>query len=728
MTDIFETLNSLIDDVVVRAVSYKTDYQEAFFDIMNEALASNGDVKQLDYVAYLGYSFDRKPMRIDGYSYETDDGPDASDLHEITLVNMDFVYEGSSEPISKHQTLNTGDLEKKFLEMKLFVNACGNTDLATMIEGSSDYEGLTQTLHQNYKKLSKINLLYVTAANFTGRITEFQAEHMDGIKVNKQLYDIRRHHSVMTAKGGAEPTEIVFNDYGHPALPALKTSDGGNTKSLLLAMPGELLYEIYEEHGARLLEQNVRTYLQARGNVNKGMIATLRENPERFFAYNNGLTATASSYESSEETDKTISITGLKNLQIVNGGQTTASIHYSKFKSDADLSRVFVQIKLSIIEPDLLGDIVPKIAQYANTQNKVNAADFFANHPFHRQFEVLSKSIATPRQDNTLSNHGSKWYYERARGAYDNETYKLQAERDKKAFRVQHPKQQLIKKEDLAKALMSFDGHPDIVSKGGQAAFVKHASVVGLPESFEKISKSINEIFFKDAIAQVIIFRELEKLIPKAEWYEGGGTRACTITYSIAWLSLQIKAKKDTFLDLNQVWNMQSLTPDLKKIFISLTPEVYKFLRDSTPPTLTAVPQWAKRKGCWDKMKSEFDYKIDDELLSSATISKELKNEGKTGARRAQRQLNLDMCEVAMSKIKPNGWKAIKQFTEKHGIYKELNQLQQRDLDKLATASEIKIFELIKPKLVKNLLPIFEQLRSLDFDFYAYNIEACLYE
>ena len=128
------------------------------------------------------------------------------------------------------------------------------------------------------------------------------------------------------------------------------------------------------------------------------MISTLREKPEMFFSYNNGLTATASEITVERESATTVSITGIKNLQIVNGGQTTASIHFAKFKNKTDLSRVFVQMKLSVVEPDLLDSIVPKIAEYANTQNKVNAADFFANHPFHRQFEQLSRTCATPRR------------------------------------------------------------------------------------------------------------------------------------------------------------------------------------------------------------------------------------------------------------------------------------------------------------------------------------------
>ena len=229
------------------------------------------------------------------------------------------------------------------------------------IEESSKFSGLVRSLTNNFGSLEKITLLYITTSKFTGRIKDFEPEEIRGIRINKRLYDIQRHHAIVTSKDGSEPTKISFDEFGYPALTALKTSDGANTQSMLLAVPGELLYRIYEEHGARLLEQNVRTYLQARGNVNKGMIATLREKPEMFFSYNNGLTATASEITAEHESATTVSITGIKNLQIVNGGQTTAYIHFAKFKNKTDLSRVFVQMKLSVVEPDLLDSIVLRL-------------------------------------------------------------------------------------------------------------------------------------------------------------------------------------------------------------------------------------------------------------------------------------------------------------------------------------------------------------------------------
>ena len=65
-----------------------------------------------------------------------------------------------------------------------------------------------------------------------------------------------------------------------------------------------------------------------------------------FLAYNNGIAATADHIE----LDRTGHyIKSISNLQIVNGGQTTASIYYTAKKDKADISGIFVQAKVSVI-------------------------------------------------------------------------------------------------------------------------------------------------------------------------------------------------------------------------------------------------------------------------------------------------------------------------------------------------------------------------------------------
>src|SRR5690606_7208558 len=135
----------------------------------------------------------------------------------------------------------------------------------------------------------------------------------------------------------------------------------------------------------------------------------------RFFAYNNGITATAD-YIDFEEAPDGLKIRKVRNLQIVNGGQTTASLFHTAKKDKADLSGIFVQAKLSVIPEEHVDEIVPLISRFANSQNKVSDADFFANDPFHIEIEELSRSVWTPAIGGT--SHATHWFYERARGQY----------------------------------------------------------------------------------------------------------------------------------------------------------------------------------------------------------------------------------------------------------------------------------------------------------------------
>ena len=61
-------------------------------------------------------------------------------------------------------------------------------------------------------------------------------------------------------------------------------------------------------------------------------------------------------------------------------------------------------MKLSMVKPDRAEEVVPRISEYANSQNKVNAADFFANHPFHLEMEKMSRRVPAPSPGGVLRN------------------------------------------------------------------------------------------------------------------------------------------------------------------------------------------------------------------------------------------------------------------------------------------------------------------------------------
>jgi hypothetical protein len=264
----------------------------------------------------------------------------------------------------------------------------------------------------------------------------------------------------------------------------------------LFAIPGTVLADIFAAYGNRLLEQNVRTYLQAKTSVNRGILKTISEEPSMFFAYNNGLTATASLVRTASKHDGSLAITYIKDFQIVNGGQTTASILYARDGLKYDLSSVFAQVKLSVVEETKLEEIVPKISEYANTQNKVSLADLASNSPAQIRIERLSKEVVVPQKAGAL--HASKWFYERARGQYKSLfSYKTQPQRKK--LETEYPKSQLIEKTDLAKFELAFDGRPHHVSEGAQKCF--HRYITTALQAYSE-SAELNDVWFKCAVAK----------------------------------------------------------------------------------------------------------------------------------------------------------------------------------------------------------------------------------
>ena len=236
-----------------------------------------------------------------------------------------------------------------------------------------------------------------------------------------------------------------------------------------------MLANIYLAHGTQVLEGNVRAFLSVRGKVNRGIRKTILSEPEKFFLLNNGITVTSSGIETEIRAEGLL-IKEINDLQIVNGGQTTASLANAIVKDKVDLSNVQVMMKLSVLSShEVAVKLVPEISRASNSQNKVDEADFFSNHPFHIKIEELSKKILAPAVDG--NQYQTAWFYERARGQYTVAQMKLTVGQAK-SFQLKNPKQQVINKTDLAKYMMTYDGYPHESSKGAQSVMRKFSSIV----------------------------------------------------------------------------------------------------------------------------------------------------------------------------------------------------------------------------------------------------------
>lgn len=589
--------------------------EDAFFELFCEYLADAGEFDTADRAPYCPPT---GGIRVDGYA-----GDPQQSGGVLSLVIMDF---SQSQDIAG---LNQTDMNAIFKRLENFLNKSLDARFRNSLEETSAAFGLADLIAVRWALIAKIRLFLVSNRKLSARVDGREAGEIEGRHLSYSVWDIERLHRFAAAGFGREEIAIdLENDYGGP-IPLLPAHMGdADYKAYLAVVPGTQLASIYDRWGSRLLEQNVRVFLQARGGVNKGIRNTIDNDPDMFFAYNNGITATAEDITTRESGDGLL-LTGLRNLQIVNGGQTTASIHAAK-RRNADLSKVFVQMKLSIVPPDKTIDIVPRISEYANSQNRVNAADFFANHPFHVRLEEFSRRMFAPSPDGTFRE--SKWYYERARGQYQ-DARGLLTPAQRKKFDLEYPKSQLISKTDLAKYLNVWRGHPDVVSKGAQKNFAHFAGSIGI--EWKKQPDAFNEDFYRHAVAKALIFRATEEIVTEQSWYQGG-YRANVVAYAIAKLGHDCEQREE-FMDFDAIWRAQDISESTGAA-LALVAEAVHDVLVSPPAGISNVTEWAKQQACWARVKAlEIDW---PESWLNELIGKDRIKEGKRAGLKDQKLLN----------------------------------------------------------------------------------------
>ncbi|WP_192021947.1 AIPR family protein [Shewanella sp. WPAGA9] len=524
------------------------------------------------------YKKDSLGLKLDAWNQNVESGI-------LTLIVSH--YKDRLETLTTSLCSQLAKRAQRFFEKSLdsnFYKSMEETDLAYP---------LVRDICLKSANISDVKVIIITNGEISKSIKAFGSNTIQGYPFSFDIWDIERIHRIDSSTTGKETIEIDFESEFGEKLPCLKAfSESDKYRSYLLVLPGSLLSQLYDKYTERLLEQNVRTFLQFKGKVNKGMRNTIVSEPNMFFAFNNGLTATAEEITTDEKHGSTF-ISKLKNLQIVNGGQTTASIYNTLKKEKADLSQVFIQVKLTIVPPEFVENIVPKISEFANTQNKVNAADFFSNRPFHWRFEELSRRIWAPSSEGSLQE--THWFYERARGQYMTAKTKL-TKAGQDSFEKLNPKKQMITKTDLAKFHNSWEKMPHIVSLGAQKNFGRFADLI--IEQWNKDENQFNELFFKESIAKAILFKKLDKQIMKQVWY--GGYKANIVTYTIAKFRRVLDEKRKC-LDLQTIWKSQVLHDDLLINLLNIAEKVNEVIK-TTPSHVTNISEWCKKGECWDNV------------------------------------------------------------------------------------------------------------------------------
>ncbi|WP_205514356.1 AIPR family protein [Longitalea arenae] len=548
---------------------------------------------------------------------------------------------------------------------------------------------LIQIIEQSRNEIKTVRVFVLTNGQASVD-TVPDAVEKEGIYIDFQLWDIERVYQQYIIRAGKQKIEIDFvNDYKH-RIQCLRMDKVSEKVEVYLAIiPGEILAKIYGKYRQGLLEKNVRTFLQFKAKVNQGIRETIRNSPDMFFAYNNGISTTAERVHIEYE-EQVSYITRIENWQIVNGGQTTASIYATSTEKDSNLSKVFVQMKVSVvIRPDDMQEVVPKISKYANTQTIIKDSDFSSNSDYHVAIENLSRREWVPAK--TGGKATNKWYYERARGQFLDERSRMSL-KEMKAFDSEYPKKQKFSKTDLAKYEMSWWQRPFEVGKGAENNF----------KAFSKELASqhidVNKTYYQRLIAKAILFREIDKLVAKRDL---GGYKSNMVSYILSLLSYKTNKR----LNLDKIWEDQSIGEALNNTITSLIDFVWKHINTPSKPGMN-ISEWCKRTDCWTTLKDKF---IDinpfiDEILPES--GKYADNGGNSSDISPQ---EIKLIEEAR-KIDSETWFRIAKWAKENNNFTPFDRKLSYNLGVLASRNTG-----LSPKQAKNALRILKEAEKLGF-------------
>lgn len=599
---------------------------------------------------YMGKKSNRK-YRVDGYVLDEID-------NTMNLIIADFDGTDTERKITNTKA------KQLFNQVLLFVEVALKTDLYREIEISTSCADLVELLRSNNLKMRKYRVFIFTDADMSTAIKTIDIDDFDGVPVEGQIWDVDRLFRICSSEQGRQFIEIDFKDYCTEGIPCLEASSAVTEQysSYLGVIPGSILADIYDKYGSKLLEGNVRSFLSTKVAVNKKIRTTILNNPEMFFAFNNGISATAMDVQI-ENTDHGRFITYVKDFQIINGGQTTASISNARYKDKATLNNIYVQMKLTAIDESTQeesDELIRNISRSSNSQNKVSDADFFASHPFHRRMEQISRSMFAPAVQG--AQYETKWFYERARGQYLQEQMRLSPAK-KKQFELQNPKNQVIKKTDLSKVQNTWRENPHIVSKGAQTNFNSFAEWINA--EWESNETQFNERYFQATVALILMFQYLEQKIPKQGWYEGG-YRANVICYTVSLFHRLVRKQFPGFdLDLILLWNKQALPDIVKKILLVLSEKVFYKITDPARKVIN-VTQWCKRVECWNEVRN-ISFQLPLELENCLVSLDEVKTAERT-AKKEQKITNDINAQMEIVKYPVDLWKRLSEFAVRNHL------------------------------------------------------------
>lgn len=594
LLELYHEVNSL-----VYADEEGASKENKFTEYLMELLSEAGETESIRLCPYIKETKQENiQFKINGYAIE--EGYETLDIFITHFQDSNKLYRVIKPDFDKLIKWSTG-----------FLNAAFKGHLDD-IEPSSEAYGLAKLIRANLNEIVRVNVFILSNGNIPHDPPKnFSLKGLEDLTFNFHVWDAERLHRLSQSKYNREPIEIDFRETLGAVIPCLKMPTINEIYDCYLAVvPGQVLSNLYRNYGTRLLESNVRAFLQQTGSVNKGIRDTIKDEPYMFLPYNNGLATTAQEVKT-QVLDGQVFITGVKDFQIVNGGQTTASLFHTEKKYKADLSQVFVQMKLTVIkDEEKKNETVPYISRYANSQTKVTDLDLTSNNPFLQELEKLSRT--TFAIDPKDSNKQNIWYLERVKGQYREALNKEPTKGKQEAFKLKYPRNQMIIKSEIAKYMNIWNLQPFHVAKGAQKNYNQFLKDV--EKDFKK--KKPSRVYWQDIVANAILFQATDKLFGRKNQDPIGDTniKSQTVAYTLSYLHHLTRKR----LNLAIIWDSQIIPEDLQIELKKGLEYVYKYLNSLD---VALISEAAKAEKTWTGLTERTGQPFNLEVIKKYLIS-----------------------------------------------------------------------------------------------------------
>lgn len=712
----------IVEEVRNEAMINFTDPTTEFLNYYTEKLIEAEEILEFEEYDIEFVGRNRRKVKIDGFSYDSLE-------RSISLFVADFNNDKNLFTLTSTSITNIRNRAIAFLDFVYDGFIMDNLE-----ESSLAYQ-LAYEIMEKDKFINKIKIYILSNSKLSNYANNIPVDDFLDKKVEIIIWDIVRMNHLLLSSMQKEDLNINILDFAEEYIPCLKTIENDRYTCYLGAITGELLSNLYIKYGPRLLEGNVRSFLSVRGKINKGIRNTIRNDPEIFFVYNNGIACTATDIIIDEKENSVCLIKGITNFQIINGGQTTASIANAVLQDKAldKVRKISVPMKLTVInknyfdedkiEDDFLfsktmtenekkeafvSSLTSNIARYANSQNKVDESDFFSNHAYHVRFETLARKTYAPPKNGEL--YETVWFYERAKGQYTQEQMKLSAA-EKKKFAKKYPKNQVVKKIDLAKYLMTYYKYPYIVSKGNQFNMRIFAEKIDKQWKKDKNHTMFNTYYYKKCIALAILYKSTEKIVSSTDWYKRiKSYRANIVTYTLSSIFYMIENNvKGYELDFIKIWNQQGIYQELYDQINDLSYKVYELITAPSRSTEN-VTEWCKKEACWngaERLMKNGDWELNRDFVQTL-IEKDKNDELMHHEKKEQKDNDEIYSQMLVIKMTDAYWRKVLEWG------KEMNLLNETEISFLQTAIDFSR-RVPSAKQSKKILEINEKIKEEGF-------------